>query len=446
MTTLWLMIVLILTCTGIYSTLCLVLGVARVLDRRSVGRLRGPDWPVSGQVPSATSVAALIPAHNEELVIERTIASAQSQVGLANIYVISDGSNDTTVQKALAAGANVVELTPNRGKGGAIAAGLEHFGLYERYEYVLFLDADTILSSDYLRTGLPLFSDPSVAAVSGTPRTIWHPRALSPVGQLLHAYRERIYCWVSVALKYGQAWHRANTVVVVPGFASMYRTTALRQIDTAAPGHVIEDINMTFEIHRQRLGKIAFHPRAAIAYTQDPDTFADYVKQVKRWALALWQAVRRQGFLHGGFFWVSLVILVVDLIPCCVILCLTPILITFDLVTDFSGLTWTPGGPLGWLLTWFGLRLLLIVVILPEFLMATVMAISFGRPRYLVLALGFPFLRVLDAALVLYTLPLAWVTRSTGIWVSPARRAAAVHVSESSDDRDDQTLVGVGHS
>lgn len=420
MTTLWLVIVLFVMCTGIYSAFCLVLGAARVLDRRSVGRRRGP-------VPSATSVAVLIAAHNEELVIERTIASAQSQVGLADIYVVSDGSNDTTVQKALAAGVNVFELTPNRGKGGAIAAGLEHFELYERYEYILFLDADTILSSDYLRTGLPLFSDPSVAAVSGTPRTIWHPRSLSFVGQVLVAYRERMYCWVNVALKYGQAWHRANAILVVPGFASMYRTAVLRQIDVAAPGLVVEDLNMTFEVHRQRLGKIAFHPRAAIAYTQDPDTLTSYVSQVKRWALALWQVVRRQGFRHGGFFWVSLIVCVAELIPCCLMLILSPVLITLDLVTDFSG--WTPGGSLGWLLAWSSLRFLLLVIALPEFIMATVMAIWFGRPRYLVLAFGFPFLHVIDAALVLYTLPLAWVTRSTGVWISPARRAAS-HVTD----------------
>jgi biofilm PGA synthesis N-glycosyltransferase PgaC len=44
------------------------------------------------------------------------------------------------------------------------------------------------------------------------------------------------------------------------------------------------------------------------------------------------------------------------------------------------------------------------------------------RPRYLVLGLGFPLIRIIDAAICLATLPQAFFGRSTGTWKSPVRR------------------------
>ena len=58
----------------------------------------------------------------------------------------------------------------------------------------------------------------------------------------------------------------------------MYRVDVLDQIDIAAPGLVIEDFNMTFEVHAKKLGRIAFRPDVAVAYTQDPDTWDDCTK------------------------------------------------------------------------------------------------------------------------------------------------------------------------
>ena len=41
------------------------------------------------------------------------------------VVVIDDGSIDDTANAALAAGADVLSLRRNRGKGGAVAAGVE---------------------------------------------------------------------------------------------------------------------------------------------------------------------------------------------------------------------------------------------------------------------------------------------------------------------------------
>ena len=69
---------------------------------------------------------------------------------------------------------------------------------------------------------------------------------------------------------------------------------------------------MTFEIHAKKLGRIAFHPSAAVAYTQDPDNLQDYTRQVRRWILGFWQTVRRHR-LQAGKFWFVLVFYIIEL-------------------------------------------------------------------------------------------------------------------------------------
>ena len=62
-------------------------------------------------------------------------------------------------------------------------------------------------------------------------------------------------------------------------------------------------------------------------------------------------------------------------------------------------------------------------VLLPDFLITCVVAMLERQPRLLLLVVFFPFMRVLDAGIGLYSIPAAWLSRSNGRWKSPARRA-----------------------
>lgn len=85
-------------------------------------------------------VVAIIPAHNESQRIAATVTGAMSIQGLSRVIVVDDGSTDETGTLALQAGAEVIRLERNAGKGAALQAGLDL--VREDADIVLLLDAD----------------------------------------------------------------------------------------------------------------------------------------------------------------------------------------------------------------------------------------------------------------------------------------------------------------
>lgn len=96
---------------------------------------------------SALTVAFVIPAFDEAANVSRVIRAAQS-TGLGRVLVVDDGSTDNTAPVARAAGAEVLQLSENVGKGGALAQGAA--ALTE--DVLVLLDADLVgLIPDQLR-------------------------------------------------------------------------------------------------------------------------------------------------------------------------------------------------------------------------------------------------------------------------------------------------------
>lgn len=86
------------------------------------------------------SVTALIPAHDEAERIVATVTAALSIEGVDRLVVIDDASHDATADLAESAGAEVLRLTSNLGKGAALDEGLEH--VREDADVLLMLDGD----------------------------------------------------------------------------------------------------------------------------------------------------------------------------------------------------------------------------------------------------------------------------------------------------------------
>jgi glycosyltransferase involved in cell wall biosynthesis len=102
---------------------------------------------VDCSVDDAPSCAVLIPAFNEASTVAAVVRVALA-AGIGPVVVIDDGSDDGTAEVAALAGADLLRLGENLGKGGAVAAGAR-----SREEDVLvLLDADLIgLSADLVR-------------------------------------------------------------------------------------------------------------------------------------------------------------------------------------------------------------------------------------------------------------------------------------------------------
>ena len=67
-----------------------------------------------------SDVHFFIPAFNEEQAISEVIKTVR-RCGYANLYVVDDGSTDSTAEKARQAGARVIHHYINRGAGAATA-------------------------------------------------------------------------------------------------------------------------------------------------------------------------------------------------------------------------------------------------------------------------------------------------------------------------------------
>jgi len=434
---------LLILILGVNLTLWTVIGGVRFTAERLAGRADRRPPTETGLSPS--DVAVLIPAHNEEPVIAATIDSALRLVAPGNVHVVADGCTDATATVARARGVNVLELTPGRGKAGGIEAAVEHFDIADRYTVLLIADADTRLDEHYLQRGLPILDQPGVVALAGYARAGWRPQELSLMGRYLVAYRTRLYA-VMQWLKYGQTWHWTNVTAIVPGFASMYRTSVLKAMDLNPPGLVIEDFNMTFEIHHKRLGKIGFRP-AVHATTQDPDNLPDYYRQVLRWHLGFWQTLRHHGLWRSGFC-AALVLFVVEIFLASLGLVLLIVLLVIAGTAAAASQLWSApewvDTPVDLVASYSPLVSVVLFLALPDYLLTCLTAVAFRRPSLLLYGVGFLALRVVDATAMLVAIPMAWRVRSTGQWTSPTRRPVPAARPVAGQDAAPATRPGIG--
>lgn len=84
-------------------------------------------------------IAVLIPAHDEAERIADTVKAALAVDGVSRVVVVDDASYDTTAAEAESAGAKVVRLANNVGKGAALEAGAMRV---ENADIVVLLDGD----------------------------------------------------------------------------------------------------------------------------------------------------------------------------------------------------------------------------------------------------------------------------------------------------------------
>ncbi len=236
-------------------------------------------------------VAFIVPAHNEEVVIINTIKSILQIIDASDIYVVSDGSTDQTASIARKLIPNVLELFPNVGKATALNTAIKTFNLVQNYDFIMPVDADCRVDSNFLNEVLPIFDkdiNHSLACVVG--------KVIGQNHNWVTAYRIWEYEVAQNIHKSAQA--HLNTIIVCPGPSTIYRSEifAKHEIPT---GTLTEDMDFTFLIHRNKLGKI-YYCGKAIVTTQDPKNLRDFIKQNDRWHTGFWQCIKKHNAPWGG--------------------------------------------------------------------------------------------------------------------------------------------------
>lgn len=366
-------------------------------------------------------VAILIPAYNESAGIKPTVDSAIKLVGADNVFVVNDCSSDDTSLIVQNLGVNFLNLQVNLGKAKALQTAINEFSICHRFEFLLILDADSEVDPDYLQYALPLFNDKGVAAVAGHAIPKWKKSKPFAYGSFFVAYRIKLYLMTQAFLRYGQTTKHLNVSFIVPGFSSIYRTRVLPDINIAAEGLVIEDFNMTFELHRKALGRIAYSPKA-IAYCDEPHSLGDYNSQIKRWHLGFWQTVRRHGLWRSRFI-VALIFFITESLVVSVALFLLPLIVLFNLLYAVSP-DLIPGQLIGGIFlnsnsTLFFIGILIFLLL--DYVGTLVVAFITRIPALAFHGLFFFILRWFDAAYFLVSLPMAFFVKSSGRWKSPER-------------------------
>jgi biofilm PGA synthesis N-glycosyltransferase PgaC len=226
--------------------------------------------------------AVLIAAHNEELAIFNALKSIGRN---AEVFVASDNSSDKTAIIARRFTPHVLELRRG-GKGRAIRALISHYGIVHNFDAFIILDADTMVSPKTI-TEFESALGPGVAGA---------------VGRLDVGNRSLMSHWRAIqhymtAKMYRKGMAAINCIHIMSGTCAIWSTSAFMHIkwhDTPT-----EDMDWTYQIHRLKLGRIAFAPEAVV-YTQEPICFKDYARQMLRWLRGYWATTARYNAPFGG--------------------------------------------------------------------------------------------------------------------------------------------------
>ncbi|HEX9112123.1 MAG TPA: glycosyltransferase, partial [Terriglobales bacterium] len=275
------------------------IGILAIYDR-----LRSHVYGTPDQIAVyRPNVAVLIPAYNEEKVIERTIQGAlDSDYPNLRVIVIDDGSKDRTLEVARTtfaaeeADGRVFILTkPNGGKAEALNFGLKHIGDAELF---VGIDADTIIAPDAISRMVPHFLNPKVAAIAGNAK----------VGNRVNLWTR----WQALEYITSQNFERRalNTmgaVSVVPGAIGAWRVDAVREAGGYHVDTVAEDADLTMALLRNGY-RVEYEDRA-LAFTEAPTNANALMRQRFRWSFGILQAVwKHRGVFarKGALGWVAL--------------------------------------------------------------------------------------------------------------------------------------------
>ncbi len=238
------------------------------LEKDAIGKI----MPIKNKM----SLSFLVPAHNEEKTIEKTISSIariQYPKNLFEIIIINDGSADRTeeVSRSIIKKYSDIQIKllnqKNKGKAAALNNGLRR----ARYDLIAVVDADSTISSNSVKYMIPHFYDYAVGAVISGIKVEKPQKMLERIQSLEYL--------VSALLR--RFFSALDTLFVTPGVLSIYRKDVLIKLGGFDEGNLTEDFEIAMRL--QYNGYRIKSELNSIVYTTVPDTFKSLSAQRIRW-------------------------------------------------------------------------------------------------------------------------------------------------------------------
>ncbi|MFI3270517.1 MAG: glycosyltransferase family 2 protein [Pseudomonadota bacterium] len=242
---------------------------------------------------SKKNIMILIPAHNEEKIIEKTIKSVidskclvDKEIYTTDIVVIGDNCTDGTVSIARSKGACVVKRTYQgalQGKGKTLDWFMHSYkDMVIASDYIAIIDADTIVAENFIETMINMFSCKNILVVQSfydvlPPIEHWRTILLSVALRALHHTRAsgRMFLGGTAGLK---------------GNGMMFRSSIL---DTYGwPAHSIaEDAEFSAILACDDI-VVSYVPETVV-YGTMTHTYKDASEQRARWENGHWLMVKK---------------------------------------------------------------------------------------------------------------------------------------------------------
>ncbi len=405
---------------GISVAFWTCIGLLRLVSEK----IRNPSTPKKRKrrTPyNASDIAVIMSAHDEELVIRKSIQSLKLCFSEKQIFVASDGSTDKTTRRARMEGCHVSGLIPGIGKGKALVYLLKRYHLFERYKLIFIIDADTRIDKNFVKQALAMFRDPDTSVLFASGKVPWPHHIIPQLRLYFISYRDRLNRLLVYFFIYGQTWKYTNVNYVIPGFCTVYKSEALKQLEIDTPGLLIEDFNLAFQFHKKKLGKIGYD-HTLYALEQYPDNLKDYWNQVRRWNIGFFQTIRKNG-IWPSFFWIAVGIFSLEVLINSIYIIVLPLVIFFIVITFLSTFFPSLQAIAQYEPDFFiaDIKSILITVFIIDYLYTILIAYIQKRPQYLIYGLFFFFLHFITSLILLTSLYPGFFGKSEGKWTSPKR-------------------------
>ncbi|MFO0920382.1 MAG: glycosyltransferase [Candidatus Saccharimonadales bacterium] len=259
-----------------------------------IKQLRNKKNPKYRKVNPRPLVTVIVPAHNEESGIVKTLESIRkSTYRKLQILVVDDASTDKTrklvwryIKDHPRMDLHLLRKQKNVGKGEAINHALKTM---TKGELFMTIDADSEIGKKSISNAVRHFDNPSIIGLAANVQVQDEGSVLSLLQKFEHmiGYRSKKFYTIS------------NSEFIIGGVASTYRTDLVRRAGYYDTDTLTEDIGLSLKManHYGNVNTRLIYASDVLAMTQGVQSFKALFRQRYRWKMGMLQNMTKFGRL-----------------------------------------------------------------------------------------------------------------------------------------------------